>query len=263
MARSMRSRFALPLAVLSCLVACHDGTRASGERPDGHDGEQTRSAGAQRTPRPRPAGTFEGAPVSLLDEYAGRPPVDPDEAARWQLPYQAKRIVVSLLAAAAEDRIEDLPLLLAPDARWGLPDRRQIESRPVFAGDGGATFFDAFRSAAARFKGRDRAQPGGRSATFVCPPMPPGPEDAVRSGAEPYWCYFVSGDRLDLLVFRLMVERGRAWITYVGLFPTRPSGPVAVARDDAPPPLAPPVIRGPADATPPPARPRPATAPSG
>ena len=127
----------------------------------------------------------------------------------------------------------------------------------------GAAFFDALRASASRFRGVLKGQ-GGRGATFNCPPMTPGAQEAVRTGAEPYWCYYISDDSLDLLVFRLQVIAGRGRVTYVGLFPTRPSGPIAVGRTDPSPPFVPPVLHDPnAPAAPPLPRRRPPVQPAG
>ncbi len=242
-------RSALTLVLATTLAATSSG--CEGAHGDDPSEAPTAAPQAARTARPVPAGTFEGDPVSLLDQYAERDPATAREAATWTLPFKAKRMVVALLIAAARDRLQDLPLILAADATWGLPDRRQLGERPVFAGDGGAAFFDALRASAARLRGVLEGQ-AGRGATFNCPPMSPGAQEAVRTGAEPYWCYYISDDNLDLLVFRLQVIAGRGRITYVGLFERRPTGPIAVGRTDPPPPFVPPMLRDPSAAPPPP-----------
>jgi len=167
----------------------------------------------------------------------------------WQLPYQAKLMIVSLLGVAAHDDLEALPSYLTKDARWGLPDRREIEARPILGEDDGLAFMTAFRNAASRFAGKvpDDESSGPhstqKSATFACPPMLPAAELLVRNGAEPMWCYFSSHDKLDWLVFRMFVRDGRARIDYVGLFQERPTAHVVVDRTDPPPPVVPPVRR--------------------
>jgi hypothetical protein len=167
----------------------------------------------------------------------------------WQLPYQAKFAIVSLLHVAARDRLEDLPHYLTKDARWGLPDRREIDARPILNEDDGLAFLTAFRGAASRFAGKaandEASGPTStqKSATFACPPMLPAVELLVRNGAEPMWCYYSSYDKLDWLVFRLVVQDGRARIDYVGLFEERPTAHVVVQRTDPPPPVVPPVRR--------------------
>lgn len=204
---------------------------------------------SSRKARPRPAGTHDGLNGSLLDEHARRDPPRPAEMETWQLPYQAKLMIVSLLGAAAHDDVEALPHYMADDARWGLPDRREIDARPILGEDGGLAFMTAFRNAASRFAGKVRDDESSgpsstqKSASFACPPMLPATELLVRNGAEPMWCYFSSYDKLDWLVFRLMVRDGRARIDYVGLFEERPTAHVVVDRTDPPPPVVPPVRR--------------------
>jgi hypothetical protein len=204
-------------------------------------------APSARTPRPIPRGSHDGAQTSLLDEHARRKPPTRAEIDAWQLPYQAKLLVSHLVRVAALDAIDELPSLLATGARWGLPDRREIHARPILASDHGEAFLTALRKAASRLAGRAdhaaRTSQGPRPATFSCPPMVPAAELLVRNGAEPMWCFFASHDRLDLLVFRLVVSEGRARIDYVGLFEERPSGEVIIDRDDPPPPMVPPTKR--------------------
>jgi hypothetical protein len=150
---------------------------------------------------------------------------------------------------AARDELENLQHFMTKDARWGLPDRRELDARPILGEDGGVAFMNAFRNAASRFAGKVRGdqssgqQSAQRSATFACPPMLPAAELLVRNGAEPMWCYFSSHDKLDWLVFRMMVRDGRARIDYVGLFEERPTAHVVVDRTDKPPPAVPPVRR--------------------
>jgi hypothetical protein len=225
-----------------------------------HAVEEPAAAAAPSPPAPRPVppGSHEGSPTSLLAQYAPRPPIDAKEAASWELPFQGKRIAVALVTTAALDRLEDLPLIVAPNARWGLPDRREYGARPIFAGDGGAAFFEAFRAAASRLRGTppeldptNPLSPG--SAVYTCPPLAPGIQQVVRSGAEPYWCFYTSEDKLDLIVFRLRRVLGAARIEYVGLFEERPTSPVQVAGNEPIPPLVPPLQRrsaAPADVPP-------------
>jgi hypothetical protein len=185
----------------------------------------------------------------LLDEHAERDRPSVAEMQTWQLPYQAKLVIVSLLGMAARDELEDLPHYVTADARWGLPDRREIDARPILEQDDGLAFLTAFRNAASRFAGKIRDDESSgphsrqKSATFACPPMLPAVELLVRNGAEPMWCYFSSYDKLDWLVFRMTVRDGRAKIDYVGLFEERPTGHVTVQRTDPPPPVVPPVRR--------------------
>lgn len=178
----------------------------------------------------------EGEAGTLLQEYAARPPIDAYEAQWWELPFQAKRLVIALLITAAKDRIEDLPLVLTPDATWGLPEPSRFGARPIFGPDHGEAFLAALRTAAGRFPAK---------AKWQSQPMPPGPEMTVRAGAEPYWTYYVAGN--DRIYFREVIYQGRARIDYVGLWQELPTERIQV-RDQGPsPPL-----------SPPPRRPRPA-----
>lgn len=198
--------------------------------------------------RPIPAGSFEGASRSLLNEYESRDPVPREEPLTWALPFNAKRIVVGLLIMAARDDFRDLGLIVARDARWGIPDRRELEATKILA-DGGGRFMEAFRAAASRFDAK---------AAFNCPPIPNQLQDYVRGGAEPMWCFYLSQDRTDVLAFKLVVEGGAAKIGYVGLFPERPNGSFAVPPGNDSPPMVPQMIRRRFEPGPPLLRPAPA-----
>lgn len=186
----------------------------------------------EHTPRTElPPATHEGAGPegSLLASYAEREPRDADDFASWQLPFQAKTMIVELLIAAAKDDPERLKLLLTDNARWGLPDRRQTRARPIIHDDDplGLEFLDAFRSATSRF---------GAKASFTCIPLQPGWQMFASSGAEPVWCTYASSDGLDILAARLIVEQGRVKTDYVGFFTERQSG-ASLVKDtgDSPP----------------------------
>ncbi len=183
---------------------------------------------------PAPAGVS----ADLLQKYADRPPVDPRGVELWELTFQAKLIAVALLATAASDRLEDLRLLLTPDATWGLPDPRRFGQRPVFGDDRGEAFLAALRAAAQRFPA---------DATHKTQPVLDGVQGVTRVGAEPYWTYWVNGN--DRIYLRLVVYRGRAHIDYVGFFETVPEEPIRVADRVVPPLSAP--VRRPASAAPP------------
>ncbi|WP_434421163.1 hypothetical protein [Nannocystis pusilla] len=195
-------------------------------------------APAPAAARPLPAGTAEGAPESLLHEYEAREVASAAEIATWQLPFQAKRIAVALLTLAAKDDLAGLPAVFTRHARWGIPDRREFDARPIFA-DGGREFFDVFRDAASRFA---------RKEAFFCPPVvPPAAQIYVRNGAEPMWCAYLSRDGLDVLAFKFVYENGSAKIDYIGLLPTRAPGLLSVHRvpePPTPPPMTPQVKRG-------------------
>ncbi len=170
-----------------------------------------------------PAGSFEGVPQSLLNEYAGREMVPREESETWQIPEKSKRIPVALLIAAAHDNYEDLDMFFTEDARWGFPDRREFDSFPVFDDDGGARFVEVLRSTASRFSGK---------AAFTCPPQINAASSLIRAGAEPYWCWYMSNDHLEVIAFKLVTEGGRARIDYVGMYVDRPTGPVPVRSEE-------------------------------
>lgn len=182
-----------------------------------------------RVPDPvPPAGENESR--NLLQEYVGRERIKPDEPPTWDLPFKSKRVVVALLITAAHDRLEELPLILAPDARWGLPDSRMFHARPIFDGDDGERFFQAFRKAASRLP---------HDAKWPPLVLPPGMSEAVRSGAEPMWMVTASDD--ERIYFRMVFRDGRAWIDYVGFFEELPDGPIRLVGQGHPPPLTPPI----------------------
>lgn len=185
-----------------------------------------------RVPDPiQPAG--EGESANLLQHYAKRERIEAEEPSTWDLPFKSKRIAVALLITAAKDRVEDLPLLFTADATWGLPDTRQLGERPIFAGDGGETFMQAFRTAAQRFPSE---------AHWENRPLTPGPQEAVRTGAEPMWSYWENLP--ERIYIREIVRDGRAWIDYVGFFETLPDQPIRIRSDyGLPPDLTPPLRR--------------------
>lgn len=184
-----------------------------GTPPPSHDDRPQRPV---RIPEPI-AAALPGAPADLLQGYLHRDPIDPREADLWELPFQSKRLAVALLIIAGKDRLEDLDLVLTPDATWGLPEPRRFGARPIFDGDGGEAFLAAFRSAAARFP--EKAQ-------WQAPALPIGGQELVRSGAEPMWSFYTHEN--DRILLRMVVQGGRARIDYVGLFETVPTEPVRV-----------------------------------
>lgn len=181
-----------------------------------------------------PEASHEGAGPegSLLASYADRNPRAVEELAAWQLPFQAKTLIVELLIAAAKDDAERMNLLLADNARWGLPDRRELRARPIISANDphGAEFLAAFRNATSRF---------GKAASFTCAPLQPGWQMYAATGAEPVWCSYTSEDNLDILGFRLIVIGGRVQADYIGLFPERLDQPMRVTDAGDPPPLTP------------------------
>lgn len=155
------------------------------------------------------------------------------EARGWTLPFKSKRMVAALITTAARDRLGDLDTIVHPDAQWGLPDPRMLESRPVFAGDEGERFLQALRRAAARFP---------ETAKYVnATEFHLGVQERLRAGAEPMWAYYEND--LDRILFRMRVIAGRPFIDYIGMFPAAPTGPIQLRDKGTPPPMTPPVIR--------------------
>lgn len=197
-------------------------------------------------PRPRtrvPAAiqpVDEGVSANLLEQYAGRMPILQVEADAWELPFQSKRLDIALITIAAHDRLEDLDLVLTPDATWGLPETRRFGARRIFDGDGGEAFLAAFRTAAMRFPG---------NAKWETQPLASGPQDIIRNGAEPLWSFYSNAN--DRIYFRAVMYAGVARIDYVGLFEEVPTDPIKVIGHGKPAPLAPMLRRAPQGAKPP------------
>ncbi len=181
-----------------------------------------------------PPATDEGAGPdgSLLQSYAERTPRPEDELATWMLPFQAKTMVVELLIAAAKDDAERMKLLLADNARWGLPDRREIRARPIVSDEDphGVEFLTALRTATSRFS---------KKASFTCTPLQPGWQNFAASGAEPVWCSYTSSDGLDIIGFRLVDYGGQVKTDYVGFYPQRLTAPIRMPGAENAPPLTP------------------------
>ncbi len=172
--------------------------------------------------------------TDLLQSYSSRTLPLVRESELWELPFQSKRLAVALMIIAAHDRLDNLPLVLTPDATWGLPDPRRFGERPVFAGDGGAEFLAALRRVGQRLPAKT---------AWASTPMALGPQEFVRAGAEPLWTYFGAEDRIYL---RMTTYRGRARIDYVGFFDDGPpTEPLRVVDQGPAPPLAPTFIRPP------------------
>lgn len=175
---------------------------------------------------PEPVPTVEGdASRNLLQAYIDRnPDGDPprqgqapmtweQESRSWRLPFQAKRLSAALLIAAAHDRLDSLRFILTPDATWGWPDPRRPGARPVFAGDDGEAFFEAFRKAAQRLPA---------NASWRSYPVPPGIQMLHTTGAEPVWTAWADGQP-TLIVMHLVLWRGTARVDYVGFFEEIPT----------------------------------------
>jgi len=229
---------ALHLSLPSLLVAAGL-TALAGCQTQHNIGKQPHdraAAPAAAAPRGLPEGSAEGLPESLLHEYAARDAAPAAEIRSWDLPAKAKRLVVELLISAAHDDTSRLSELLTTQARWGVPDRREFDARPVFDNDAGRVFLDTLRSAASRL---------GRKENLNCPPiMPPVAQTYVRNGAEPMWCFYGSNDGLDILAFKLVLESGSARVDYVGMLTERPTK-MSVRNGVQPPPMTPIVRRPP------------------
>jgi hypothetical protein len=181
-----------------------------------------------------PEATHEGTGPegSLLASYAKKDRRAVEDHRTWQLPFQAKTLIVELLIAAGQDDAEHVQLLLADNARWGLPDRRELRARPIISEDDphGAAFLAGFRTATSRFD---------KGASFSCAPLQPGWQMYATTGAEPMWCSYTSQDNLDIIGFRLIVVEGRVKADYIGFFPERLEQPMRVTDAGDPPPLTP------------------------
>jgi hypothetical protein len=186
------------------------------------------------TPSPLPKATDEGAGPdgSLLGSYAERTPRQADDLATWVLPFQAKTMIVELLIAAAKDDPERMSLLLSDNARWGVPDRRELRARPIMHEHDplGLEFLESFRKAASRF---------GAKSSFTCTPLQPGWQMLAATGAEPVWCSYTSKDNLDIIGFRLISEKGRVVTDYIGFFGQRQPNAIRVPDSGDPPNLTP------------------------
>lgn len=181
-----------------------------------------------------PPGTDDGAGKdgSLLASYAKRTYRDDDELATWQLPFQAKTMVVELLIAAAKDDPKHMAKLLTDRARWGAPDRRELRAREIITKEDplGLEFLAAFRKAASRFSAK---------ASFSCTPMQPGWQMFAASGAEPVWCFYNSQDKFDMIGIRLIVEKDQVKLDYIGFFPERVNYAIRMPDVGDPPPPTP------------------------
>jgi hypothetical protein len=153
-----------------------------------------------------------------------------DESHTWRLPFQSKRLSAALLIAAAHDRLDSLRFILTPDATWGWPDLRRPGARPVFAGDDGEAFFQAFRAAAQRLPD---------DASWRSFPVPPGIQMLHATGAEPMWTAWAE-NQPTLIVMHLVLWRGEARIDYLGFFEELPEQLPDTSAYGPLPPLAPP-----------------------
>lgn len=175
-----------------------------------------------------------GSEPLLAASLLARTHAAPQTNARYPLPRRAAQLVDELLRTAIVDDREAFTALLEPDARIGLPDRRQLGARAMLGADGPAAAMQQLRDAAARFP---------LATPLHCPSLDRRVEPAVARGEALMWCLFVSDDGLDVLAFGL---RGRtreheadARVAYVGVFPVRPAAALTVPGEPPPPPVVP------------------------
>jgi hypothetical protein len=226
----------LPLFVAASLTAL---AGCQTQHNIGKQPQERAAAPVAPAPRGLPEGSAEGLPEHLLHEYTAREAAPAAEIRTWDLPAKAKRLVVELLISAAHDDTSRLPELMTEQSRWGVPDRREFDARPVFDGDAGRVFLDTLRGAASRLS---------RKENLNCPPiMPPVAQTYVRNGSEPMWCFYGSNDGLDILAFKLVLESGSARVDYVGMLTERPTR-MSVRNGVQPPPMTPIVRRPPGTA---------------
>ncbi|HVI02695.1 MAG TPA: hypothetical protein VM869_28545, partial [Enhygromyxa sp.] len=155
---------------------------------------------------------------------------------RYPLPRSAELLVDALLHAAITNDLERFTALLDPNARIGLPDRRQLGARAILGRNDPAAALAQLRDAAARFP---------IDAALRCPILDRRVKPRVRRGETLMWCVVISDDGLDLLAFGL---RGRVHedegetdgrVAYLGLFPVRPEAPLTIPGEPPPPPIVP------------------------
>ncbi|PRP90344.1 hypothetical protein ENSA5_65410 [Enhygromyxa salina] len=187
------------------------------------------------TPLPRigePETTgLEVPPDSLLARYAD---ADTTQPGPYPLPHRAASLIARTLHAAATEDRDAFSKLVARDARWGLPDRRQLASRPIRADDEAAAVMAMLRRSAARMSGQ---------LELHCPDIDRRVVPAVRRGEAPMWCVWASEDLLDLIVFGVrgrVVDGGAdGQIEYIGVFPDRPARALVTPGEPPPPPIRP------------------------
>jgi hypothetical protein len=168
----------------------------------------------------------EGEAATLI-QAMGKParrPLQRNALETTRLTKDASKLVRSLLFSVAKDEFKPTRELLTSTARFGLPDVRERNARPIV--ENKEIFLDQLQAAAGRF---------GEKAAFQCPPVMPPLDAYVSTGAEVMWCFYTSEDGLDVLTFKLRNEFGRARIDYVGFFPRKPDKPFPAAEGWTPP----------------------------
>ncbi|MEM6996304.1 MAG: hypothetical protein AAF721_37700 [Myxococcota bacterium] len=170
-------------------------------------------------------------PGSLLAAYADRPPLTADESAEYTLPFKSKRMHIALLIAVAHQDEESLPRLLTPNARYGLPDRRELGAQAVFAGDGGRGLLAQLRPVLQRLP---------EDTPWTARPMLRQVQDLVESGSAPMWVHYAHEG--DVFTLRLIGPAGAARIDYVGFWPDGPNEALNTDGEPPPPPTIPAVV---------------------
>ncbi len=152
----------------------------------------------------------------------------------YPLPRAAAQLIHDLLGAAVSEDLPSFTALLEPNARIGLPDRRQVGARAVLADGGPAAAARRLRDAAARLPA---------TTPLRCPELDRRVEPRVTRGEAPMWCFWMSEDGLDVLAFalrgRISDEQPDARVAYLGMFPVRPALPLEIPGDPPPPPVVP------------------------
>jgi hypothetical protein len=177
----------------------------------------------ERDDHPRPS-------ASLLDLELETP----QSERRHPLPRAAGLLIHELLRAAKRNELERFVALLEPDARIGLPDRRQLGARASLGPEGPAAAIEQLLASADRFP---------IDTLLRCPELDRRVEPRVTRGEALMWCFWISEDSLDLLVLGL---RGRAndgeadgRVAYLGVFPVRPAEPLVIRGEPPAPPIVP------------------------
>lgn len=151
------------------------------------------------------------------------------ESTAWQLPFQSKRMIAAFLTSVARGAVDEIQYTLASTATFGRPDARRPHERPVFEGDNLIEFFDGVAAAASRF---DESSKYVNPTSFLM-----GVQERIRSGAEPMWAYYESGN--ERLLFRFRMYGNLARIDYVGFFPEAPTEPLDYSALGPAPPMMP------------------------
>ena len=153
---------------------------------------------------------------SLLGQALERGPSEPSP-----LPLGAEALGQALLHRAATEALDPFVALFSADARWGLPDRRELSARPVSQDPESA--MHALRVAAARLPA---------DARLHCPEPDRRNVPALVRGEARMWCLWTDPSQLDLIVLGLR----DASVDYFGVFPHAPLAPVAAPAEPPPPP---------------------------